>query len=442
MANQFKCTECGYQTPKELGRCPHCDEFGTFEKMQSSDSKSKSNDEAVTTNLAGVDTDEQTRIDTGINELNRVVGGGVVPGSVLLLGGPPGIGKSTLLLQWGTKWPNKDVLYINGEESPAQIARRANRIEASPDCFNLTHPEYIENVTKNMKKYDPGIVFVDSIQTVKSEESNGSPGHPSQMRAVVQELVEAAKRYAVPFVLIGHVTKEGQIGGPKLVEHMVDTVLYFDSSQGTDHRFLRATKNRFGQTGELGIFEMTARGLNSIDDPGAHFRDTQKGASGCALSVSMEGTRPLLVEVQALAGPTQYSSAQRTTTGYPYDRLLMLCAVIEKRFEKVQLNEQDVFINIAGGLQLDDPGLDLAATLSIISSFADFPIQSNLVAMGEVGLTGHLRTPSNIERRAEEARRLTDGPILIGGETDRVSGDRIRKISTLDNARKVLDGLS
>ncbi|MFB6356187.1 MAG: DNA repair protein RadA, partial [bacterium] len=375
----YACEECGYQTPDWLGRCPSCGEYGTVEEQQSpapenGNSPSSSTATINRTPLNSIETDDYSRLSTGISELDRVLGGGVVPGGVTLLGGPPGIGKSTLLLQWGSTWepPEGPVLYLNGEESGPQIARRSDRIESRSDRVELVSESTIEALVQNLEDVEPSLVFIDSIQTVTSEESNGMPGSMAQLRAVTQAVVDAAKRYSVPFVLVGHVTKEGDIGGPRRLEHMVDTVLYFDDND-SGHRFIRSAKNRFGPTGELGIFEMTAEGLDPIQDPGEHFCSPDRGENGCMLTVSMQGSRPLLVEIQALVTPSQYGTPQRTATGFPRKRLLMLIAVLEKQ-QGLPLGGQDVFLNVAGGLSLDDPAVDLAAASAIMSSYNARPL--------------------------------------------------------------------
>lgn len=416
----YVCDECGYSSHDWMGRCPNCGEFDSFTEETPEDEtggSTSSPDLSVDSEtLQDVSTKKHARTSTGLSELDRVLGGGMVPGSVALIGGPPGIGKSTLLLQWANAWDtgNGPVLYVNGEESKQQVARRASRINCVSQNVEVIPVELIESLTTNLDEYSPSMVFVDSIQTVRSEESNGSPGSVSQLRSVTRELVNTAKRTNVPHVLVGHVTKEGKIGGPKRLEHMVDTVLYFDDSD-RGYRFIRSAKNRFGPTGELGIFEMTETGLEPIDNPGEYFCNTSDVASGRALTVALQGTRALMVEVQALVTPSQYGTPQRTATGLPEKRLRMLVAVLEKKLG-LPLGTQDIILNVAGGLTLDDPGTDLAATLAILSSFHDTPLPPRLVGMGELGLTGRLRSPSQAERRHREAAQMNSEPIVIGGE--------------------------
>lgn len=362
----------------------------------------------------------------------------MVPGSVSLLGGPPGIGKSTLLLQWAQAYEAEGpVLYLHGEESAGQIARRAERIGVDTDRLRLIQPEVIEQFTNSLADRNPSLVFLDSIQTVISEESNGMPGSVAQLRAVGQEVVRTAKRNRVPFVLTGHVTKEGKIGGPKLLEHMVDTVLYFDDA-ARGHRFIRGAKNRFGSIGELGIFEMTGEGLKQISDPGQYFCGEGETRSGSVLTVSLEGTRPLLVEIQALVSPSQYGTPQRSTTGYPRKRLSMVLAVLEKHLG-MNLGAQDVYVNVAGGLSLEDPGADLAVALAVASSYEESVPPDGLVALGEVGLTGEVRAPGQLDQRSRELRRLPDPTLLVGGDRapDHVE-ETVRATSTVGEASELL----
>lgn len=439
----YSCNECGYNTPDWLGRCPNCGEFGSIEQEQTTESEESSSSRSTAPRrepLSEIEVDDHPRISSGLSELDRVLGGGVVPGGVVLLGGPPGIGKSTLLLQWGAQWTgsaDRPILYLNGEESGAQIARRARRIEAKSDRIELITAPTIESVANEIEEWKPSLVFVDSIQTVTSEESGGMPGSMSQLRAVTQAVVRSSKRHMVPFVLIGHVTKEGDIGGPRRLEHMVDTVLYFDDTE-RGYRFVRSAKNRFGPTGELGIFEMTSKGLVPISDPGEYFCSPDSRESGCMLTVSLEGTRPLLVEVQALVTPGRYGSPQRSATGFSRRRLTMLIAVLEKKLG-LPLGEQDVFVNITGGLSLDDPAVDLAIAMSMVSSYRDEPLPKRSIGIGEVGLTGRIRSPAQLQRRLREANRLDPGPIVTGGDPSNPDVD-VSAISTIAEATNFLLG--
>lgn len=430
----FVCDECGYSSHDWMGRCPNCNEFDTFTEKPAEETDTAGSQSPGTSveseTLVDVSTHDQARFATGISELDRVMGGGMVPGSVALIGGPPGIGKSTLLLQWAHAWNAErgPVLYVNGEESKQQVARRAGRIDCLSDDVEIIPVEIIESLTTRIDEWKPSLVFIDSIQTVRSEESSGSPGSVSQLRAVTRELVNTAKKRNIPHVLVGHVTKEGKIGGPKRLEHMVDTVLYFDDSD-RGYRFVRSAKNRFGPTGELGIFEMTETGLQPIANPGEYFCNTDGDASGRALTVALQGTRALMVEVQALVTPSQYGTPQRTATGLPEKRLRMLVGVLEKKLG-LPLGTQDVILNVAGGLTLDDPGTDLAVTLAMMSSFHDRALPSRLVGLGELGLTGRLRSPAQVDRRHREAAQLNADPIVVGGD-DPPGGDTTRGVRNL-----------
>lgn len=413
----FECSSCGYTSHDWMGRCPNCKEFGTLEERSEpdgddSDAGFGEGETPDSEPLSEVSSQDHARQSTGLSELNRVLGGGLVPGSVVLLGGPPGIGKSTLLLQWADEWDaaNGPVLYVNGEESKSQIARRAERIDSLSDRIEILPTRTVESFTQSLGDWKPSIVFIDSIQTVASEDSNGTPGSMAQLKAVTQEVVSSAKENNVPYVLVGHVTKEGDIGGPKRLEHMVDTVLYFDDSE-KGYRFIRSAKNRFGPTGELGIFEMTESGLNPIDTPGEYFSRGEETASGRALTVALQGTRALLVEIQALVTPSQYGTPQRTATGIKEKRLQMIVAVLEKKLD-LPLGTQDIFVNVAGGLTLHDPGTDLAVALAIISSFEDTTLPPRAVGVGELGLTGRIRPPSQLNRRIREADHLEASPIV------------------------------
>jgi len=441
----FVCEACGYTSPDWLGRCPNCSEYGTLQQESGPDgdgpSDTPAKPPASTQSLSDLTAEDLPRLTSGLSELDRVLGGGVVPGSVVLIGGPPGIGKSTLLLQWAAEWSMEEgpVLYVNGEESAPQIARRARRLGCEPDDLELVNPSCVEEVTEHLTEWKPSLIFVDSIQTVTSEESGGMPGSVAQLRAVTTAVVDAAKQSHVPVVLIGHVTKEGDIGGPRRLEHMVDTVLYFDDS-ARGYRFLRSAKNRFGPTGELGIFEMTGEGLRPVPDPGQYFRPEGDPQSGRMLTVSMEGSRPLVVEVQALVTPSRYGTPQRSATGLASRRLVMLVAVLEKKLG-LEMGDRDVFVNVAGGLRLDDPGTDLAVALALASSRRDHVLPAGAVGLGEIGLTGRVRPPSQASRRIREARRLQYEPVVTAPPPHDVSGDD-GALQSVDDLRGAMEALA
>ncbi len=437
----FVCEDCGYTSPDWLGRCPSCNQFDTLQKTAPTEKKESSfSPPAVETEpLNEISDSSAQRQHTRIGELDRVLGGGLVPGSVVLLGGAPGIGKSTLLLQWAENWDadGSPVLYVNGEESAGQVARRARRIDAAADNLELLNINKIEALTSSITKLNPSLVFIDSIQTVTSEDSSGMPGSVGQLRAVTQKVVKAAKQHGVPFVLVGHVTKEGKIGGPRRLEHMVDTVLYFDDAR-RGYRLIRSVKNRFGPSGEIGLFEMTGKGLLPISDPGSYFRSSDRRASGCALTITLEGSRPLLVEVQALVAPSRFGTPQRSTTGYPARRLYMMLAVLEKKLQ-LPLGDQDVFVNVTGGLSLEDPGADFAVALAVLSSSHDQPLPPQTTAVGELGLTGELRPPSQADRRIKECLRLNCEPVFIGGNSEDIkNAGEVHCSRTIAQAAEVL----
>ncbi len=432
----FECKNCGYTTPDWMGRCPNCREFGTLQQSTETadDSSSElSNKVPESHPLTEVTIEDKGRRSTGLSELDRVLGGGMVPGSVVLLGGPPGIGKSTLLLQWADQLGSEGetVLYVNGEESRTQIARRAERLNCVNGRLKLLPTRMVESFTNRLQEWRPSSVFIDSVQTVASEESNGAPGSVSQLRSVTQKIVASAKENDVPYVLVGHVTKEGDIGGPKRLEHMVDTVLYFDDSD-EGYRLIRSAKNRFGPTGELGIFEMTESGLKPIETPGEYFSGDDEHLPGRALTIALQGTRALLVEIQGLVTPSRYGTPQRTATGVKEKRLQMIVAVLEKKLD-LPLGTQDIFVNVAGGLTLRDPGTDLAVALVIVSSFRDTSLPKKGVSVGELGLTGRVRTASQLNRRLREAQHLNASPIITPPAKDLPVSDTLG-VDTIQDA--------
>ncbi|HWA05597.1 MAG TPA: DNA repair protein RadA [Ignavibacteria bacterium] len=412
---KYICQNCGYVSLRWLGKCPECDSWNSFvEEIVHTDKhklRSKSSDilSAKLTNLskvADINITEDKRIVSTIEELDRVLGGGIVPGSVVLVGGDPGIGKSTLMMQLSDKIKGNTILYVSGEESPRQIKLRCERLGFAHDEFYILSETSLEIIAAIIDKLKPDIVIIDSIQTIYRNELESSPGSVTQLRESTAAVIQIAKAKNISFFLIGHITKEGFIAGPKVLEHMVDTVLQFEGERTHAYRVLRAIKNRFGSTNEIGIFEMTGTGLVEVRNPSEVFLSQRsKGISGSTVSASMEGTRPILIEVQALVSSSGYSVPQRTATGFDYKRLAILIAVLEKKIG-IHLSKFDVFINIAGGIKIDEPSIDLAAAISICSSFKDTSIEHDMLILGEIGLSGEIRGISFAERRIQEAIKL------------------------------------
>ncbi|MCU0429424.1 MAG: DNA repair protein RadA [Cytophagaceae bacterium] len=413
--SSFFCQSCGAQSPKWLGKCPHCGEWNTYvEELVSKGDESKtpwresakSKRVPAPRKLWEIESSEEKRLVTKDQELNRVLGGGIVPGSLVLIGGEPGIGKSTLMLQLALSLAGSKVLYVSGEESEQQIRMRAERIGISnPDIFILTETG-TQNIFKQMELVQPDVLVVDSIQTLQSSFIESGPGSISQVRECTAELMKFAKETNTPVFLIGHITKEGTIAGPKILEHMVDTVLQFEGDRHLSYRILRTTKNRFGSTSELGIYEMLGDGLRQVNNPSEILLSQRdEHLSGISISAMLEGNRPLLIEIQSLVSIATYGTPQRSTTGYDAKRLNMLLAVLEKR-GGFRLGAQDVFLNVAGGIKVEDPAVDLAVCTSIISSFEDTVLPGTSCFAGEVGLGGEIRAVNRIEQRISEAEKL------------------------------------
>jgi DNA repair protein RadA/Sms len=398
-----------------LGKCPDCGGWNTFiEEVNQPVRKGKiaANKKLLmlgTENLAKVseiDLKEEPRIRTGISELDRVLGGGIVNGSIILVGGDPGIGKSTLMLQLADKVKKRKILYVSGEESKQQIKMRCIRLGFEHDDFYILSETSLEIVATVIDDMLPDIVVIDSVQTIYRDDLESSPGSVTQLRECTSSLIKIAKAKSIAIFLIGHITKEGVIAGPKILEHMVDTVLQFEGERTHAYRVLRAIKNRFGSTNEIGIFEMTGEGLIEVTNPSSVFISNRKrNVSGNAVSASMEGSRPILIEVQALVSSSGYSVPQRTATGFDYKRLAILIAVLEKRIG-LNLSRQDVFLNIAGGIRIEEPSIDLAAALSIYSSHRNTPVDTDTLVIGEIGLGGEIRGVSFADRRVQEAVKL------------------------------------
>lgn len=420
------CQSCGYESPKWLGQCPSCKQWNTFveevvtppssrvpewRSTNNSTSGKRQNQAAIIHEI--VYTEEQ-RLITPDKEFNRVLGGGIVPGSLVLIGGEPGIGKSTLMLQLALSIPASKVLYISGEESEQQIKMRAERLSqhSKANCYILTETS-TQNIFKQAEAVKPDIVVIDSIQTLHSQQIESAPGSVSQVRECTAELLRYAKETNVPVFIVGHITKDGSIAGPKVLEHMVDTVLQFEGDRHHVYRILRAVKNRFGSSSELGIYEMQGSGLREVSNPSEiMISQRDEPTSGVAIATMLEGIRPLMIEVQALVGNSAFGTPQRSSTGFDTKRLNMLLAVLEKRFG-FRLSVQDVFLNITGGLRVEDPAIDLAVIAAIISSQQDMPLPTNITFAGEVGLSGEIRAVNRIEQRIAEAEKLGFEGIFI-----------------------------
>lgn len=414
----FFCQSCGYEAAKWLGKCPSCSEWNTFvEEMIEKPSKnvvafSNETKHAKPQLIQEVVKQEDERRVLKDSELHRVLGGGLVPGSIILLGGDPGIGKSTLLLQLAIADTIK-TLYVSGEESDRQIKMRADRIGRVNDtCFLLTETN-LQNIVLHANEIQPEIIIIDSIQTLFSSHIESSPGSISQVRECTAQLLRYAKQTNIPIFLIGHITKDGTLAGPKVLEHMVDVVLQFEGDRNHIYRLLRTIKNRFGSTNELGIYEMHGAGLRGVENPSEILiTNTDKDLSGIAIASTIEGMRPLLVEVQALVSSAAYGTPQRSSTGFDAKRLNMLLAVLEKRCG-FKLGSKDVFLNIAGGIKVDDPAIDLAVAISVLSSNADLAIPKTIAFAGEIGLSGEIRPVNRIEQRISEAEKLGYKQIVV-----------------------------
>ncbi|WP_203262261.1 DNA repair protein RadA [Streptococcus uberis] len=408
----YVCQECGYQSPKYLGRCPNCSAWSSFiEEVEVKEVKnarvSLTGEKSRPVKLKDVDNINYARTKTDMEEFNRVLGGGVVPGSLILIGGDPGIGKSTLLLQVSTQLANKGtVLYVSGEESAEQIKLRSERLGDIDNEFYLYAETNMQSIRSEIEKIAPDFLIIDSIQTIISPEIQGVQGSVSQVREVTAELMQLAKTNNIATFIVGHVTKEGTIAGPRMLEHMVDTVLYFEGERHHTFRILRAVKNRFGSTNEIGIFEMQSGGLVEVLNPSQVFLEERlDGATGSAIVVTMEGSRPILAEVQSLVTPTVFGNARRTTTGLDFNRISLIMAVLEKRCGLL-LQNQDAYLKSAGGVKLDEPAIDLAVAVAIASSYKEMPTNPQEAFLGEIGLTGEIRRVTRMEQRINEAAKL------------------------------------
>ena len=408
----YFCQNCGHEESKWLGQCPMCKEWNTFVEEKITVSKSSAVKSAVreaeVVTLSSVSTEQEDRIRTKIEELDRVLGGGIVPGSLVLVGGDPGIGKSTLLLQVCRQLAEeqKKVLYISGEESVKQIKLRADRMGEFDDHLLLLCETNLETIRQVIERERPAAAVIDSIQTMYSEEAASAPGSVSQVREATHTLMQLAKGLNITIFIVGHVTKEGTVAGPRVLEHMVDTVLYFEGDRHASYRILRGVKNRFGSTNEIGVFEMRETGLEEVANPSEYMLNGRpENASGSVVACSMEGTRPILMEIQALVCKSNFGMPRRTAAGTDYNRVNLLMAVLEKRIE-LPLSNFDAYINIAGGIRMNEPAVDLGIVMAIVSSYKNRPISEKTIVFGEVGLSGEVRAVSMPSQRVAEARKL------------------------------------
>ena len=449
----FFCQNCGYESAKWMGQCPGCREWNTFVEEQVVTGQGKSSRMKTVTGfseknkpakLSEVSIEKEDRISTGIGELDRVLGGGIVAGSLTLVGGDPGIGKSTLLLQVcrNLAGDGREVLYVSGEESLKQIKLRANRIGTFSDHLKLLCETDLESIEETIRRSKPEVVIIDSIQTMFHGEISAAPGSISQVREATGLFLQLAKGLGVSIFIVGHVTKEGTVAGPRVLEHMVDTVLYFEGDRHASYRLLRGVKNRFGSTNEIGVFEMEAEGLREVLNPSEFMLNGRpENASGSVVACSMEGTRPILVEIQALVCHSNFGIPRRQTTGTDFNRVNLLMAVLEKRLG-LQMGNCDAYVNIAGGIKIQEPAIDLGIAMAIVSSFKNRAVSSDMIVMGEVGLSGEVRAVSMIPVRVQEAKKLGFATCVIpSGCMDSVkelSGIKIIGVSHVGEAMDLI----
>ena len=445
----YFCQNCGHESAKWLGQCPGCREWNTFveeliDKKSAGKAREKAADAAQVVPLSKIVMTQDKRISTGMKELDRVLGGGIVQGSLVLVGGDPGIGKSTLLLQVcrNLAGQNEKVLYISGEESLQQIKIRAERIGTFTDSLRLLCETNLETIRGIIDREKPQIVVIDSIQTMYNEEVASAPGSVSQVRESTGVLMQIAKGMGISVFIVGHVTKEGVVAGPRVLEHMVDTVLYFEGDRHAAYRILRGVKNRFGSTNEIGVFEMRREGLAEVENPSEYMLSGKpEGASGSVVACSMEGTRPILIEVQALVCHTNFGMPRRTAAGCDFNRVNLLMAVLEKRLG-LQLGNCDAYVNIAGGIRMNEPAIDLGIVLAVISSYKERPIDGKTICFGEVGLSGEVRAVSMAEQRVLEAQKLGFETCILPqvcleamrGKEKEKSGIRLVGVGTVNDA--------
>ena len=448
----FFCQNCGFEASKWSGQCPACREWNTFAeepaaprtKGVTAGKKRSGKPKTEPVTLDAIDLKDGERTSTGLTELDQVLGGGIVPGSLVLVGGDPGIGKSTLLLQVCRNLAERlpKVLYISGEESLQQIRLRASRIGTFSDAMKLMCETCLADIEEVVLREAPQVVIIDSIQTMYQEEISSAPGSVSQVREATGVLMRLAKEQGISIFIVGHVTKEGTVAGPRVLEHMVDTVLYFEGDRHASYRILRGVKNRFGSTNEIGVFEMTEAGLREVANPSEYMLSGRpEGASGSVVACTMEGTRPMLLEVQALVCRTNFGLPRRTAAGIDYNRVNLLMAVLEKRLN-LPLSSYDAYVNVAGGLRLNEPAMDLALVLAVISSYKDLPVSGKTIVFGEVGLSGEVRAVSMAQQRVQEARKLGFTRVILPQssleQVKNVEGIRLSGAATVRDALRMI----
>ena len=442
----FVCQNCGHKAGKWLGKCPECGEWNSLveEKAQPVRRNGFSSRDVSAIAFTEIESQDDVRISSGVTEFDRVLGGGIVPGTLVLIGGDPGIGKSTLLLQVADKLSASGalVLYVSGEESERQIKLRGERLAVDAKNVYLLPETNLENIINEIERLKPGAIIVDSIQTVFSSVIDSAPGSVSQVREGAHQFLMLAKTRGVPIFLIGHITKEGSIAGPKILEHIVDTVLYFEGERHHNHRIVRAVKNRFGAANEVGVFEMTGAGLMPVANPSQMFlQERPQNVAGSIVTACMEGTRPLLVEIQALVSGTRYGTGRRMTQGLDQNRVALLIAMLEKR-SGLQLTGDDVFVNIAGGLEVDEPAADLGVVTAIVSSFKNMTVDPHTAVFGEIGLTGEVRGAMQASVRAREAQALGFKKIVLPASNvaglEKLLGVRVVGVRSVDEALDAL----
>jgi DNA repair protein RadA/Sms len=429
----YACTECGYSSGRWFGKCPSCGTFGTLVEERTEQADAAAHAARPLLRLVDVEAEESSRMSTGVPELDRVLGGGLVPASLVLVGGEPGVGKSTLLLTaLASISGSRRALLVTGEESTAQVKLRAARLGGAEQVQILAETE-LDAVCATLERERPDVCVIDSVQTLYSAELGSAPGSVGQVREAAARLLRVAKEAGVATILVGHVTKDGSVAGPRVLEHLVDCVLQFEGDRYHEHRILRATKNRFGSTNELGVFEMTGTGLVGVPDPSALFGKTEPGEIGAAVACTLEGSRPLLLEVQSLVAATDLAMPRRVGTGVDPKRLAMIVAVLS-RHARVALGQADVFVNVAGGVRIDEPGADLAVALAIASAARNAPVRTGIAAFGEIGLTGRLRPAAQAERRMEECAKFSVSAVVAPQGTPERRGTQVLAADTLRRA--------